>query len=196
MSPYAIKDAYLNLDVEKFTDKLEKIWRYIKGASTKTNPNIDNEEYVYQKQKSLVVLVNYLLSFVQFLHMKSSLEEVLSSESLSAFKVEESDLVYLLGESVGKQVALMLNEMLCLYPQSDICLYPMCQLDGSVVPYNYADVYRFQMNVDNLDQRIVTLSQMISNQFSAMHWYVELPSRIYEKKFNRLRFGEKGLFPI
>lgn len=190
MSPYAIKDAYLNLDVEKFTDKLEKIWRYIKGASTKTNPNIDNEEYVYQKQKSLVVLVNYLLSFAQFLHMKSSLEQVLSSESLSAFKVEESDLVYLLGESVGKQVALMLNEVLCLYPQSGISLYPMCQLDGSVVPYNYADVYRFQMNVDNLDQRIVTLSQMISNQFSAMHWYVELPSRIYEKKFNRLRFGE------
>lgn len=190
MSPYAIKTAYLNLDVEKFTDKLEKIWRYIKGASEKTNPNIDNEEYVYQKQKSLIVLINYLLSFAQFLHMKSSLEQVLTSVSLSTFKVEENDLVYLLGESVGKQVALMLNEVLCLYPQSGISLYPMCQLDGSVVPYNYAEAYRFQMNVDNLDQRIVTLSQMISNQFSAMHWYVELPSRIYEKNFNRLRFGE------
>lgn len=190
MSPYVVTDAYVDSSVAKFDAHLEKIWRYIKAASKRYNIGVEDEEYNYQKRKSLVVMMNYLLSFTQFLKVKESLEQVLMGEILSDFKVDGTDLVLLMGEMEGKQVAQQLNAVLASYPQEDIAIYPVCNMDGAMIPFNYENDYRFWINVDNLDHRTITLSQMISNQFSAMHWYVELPSRSLEKSFNRLRFGE------
>lgn len=190
MSPYVVTDAYIDSRVAKFDAHLEKIWRYIKAASESYNMGVKDEEYVYQKKKSLVVMMNYLLSFAQFLQVKESLGQVLMGEAEPMFKVEEADLVLLMGEVEGRRVAQMLNAALELSPRNVIELYPTHNMDGAMMPFNYENDYRFWMNVDNLDHRTITLSQMISNQFSAMHWYVELPSRSLEKSFNRLRFGE------
>lgn len=190
MSPYVISDDYLNKVDTKFDRYLDRVWRYIKACSEKTNVGFVDEEYLYQKKKSLIVMVNYLLSFTQFLSIKDSLVQALLGENLSLLRVEEPDLIYLLGETVGKQVAVMLNEILVYHSNDGVVTYPVGHIDGAVIPQNYADGYRFWMNIDNLDKRAITLSQMVSNQFSAMHWYVELPSRSFDKKFNRLRFGE------
>lgn len=190
MSPFALSESYLNPEVQKFDGRLDDVWRYIHKASTTKNADVDSEEYNYQKQKSLVVMMNYLLAFAQFLSVRESLQLAGDSFILDDFKLKLEDLVYLLGETVGKHVYGMLDQILMQHHTSKVVSYPSCLINGTVIPYKYADAYRFWMNIDNLDQRTLTLSQMLSNQFSAMHWYVELPSRSSDSNFNRLRFGE------
>lgn len=190
MSPFALNDSYLKPEVQKFELLLDRVWRYIHSASQTINPDVDSDEYKYQRQKSLVVLMNYLLAFAQFLSVRDSLQSAINDLSQDDFKLAKDDLVYLLGENVGEKVYVMLEYILSSHLESKVLLYPTCLKDGAVIPYKYADDYRFWMNIDNLDQRTLTLSQMLSNQFSAMHWYVELPSRSSDPNFNRLRFGE------
>lgn len=63
MSPYRLNEANLVEHTDVLQETLGEVWQYIYAVSQKLNTDIDNEEFRYQKRKSLVVMMNYLLSF-------------------------------------------------------------------------------------------------------------------------------------
>ena len=190
MSPYRLNEANLVEHTEVLQGTLGEVWQYIYAVSQKLNTDIDNEEFRYQKRKSLVVMMNYLLSFAQFQALKSSLKDALADYTSGDFHISELDLNYLLGERVGKEVADKLNQVSDKNGVNLAAMVPAYMVEDSVIPLLYSHPYQFWMSIGNIDNRKLSISEMMSNQFSAMHWQVEIPSRSSEESFNRLRFGE------
>ena len=110
MSPYRLNEANLVEHTEVLQGTLGEVWQYIYAVSQKLNTDIDNEEFRYQKRKSLVVMMNYLLSFAQFKALESSLKDALADYTSGDFHISKLDLNYLLGERVGKEVTDKLNQ--------------------------------------------------------------------------------------
>lgn len=190
MSPYRLNETNLVEHTEVLQGTLGEVWQYIYAVSQKLNTDIDNEEFRYQKRKSLVVMMNYLLSFAQFQAMKSSLKDALVDYTSGDFQISELDLNYLLGERVGKEVTDKLNQASEKSEVNLAAMVPAYMVEDSVIPLLYSHPYQFWMSIGNIDNRKLSISEMMSNQFSAMHWQVEIPSRSSEESFNRLRFGE------
>ena len=187
MSPYSLPEQYIAREHRMFSDDFLDIWKYIYDAVN----NIGNEEYQYQKTKSLVMATNYLLSFSLFLSLRDSLREVLSNyaRNVEFYQIKE-DLQYLFGWDLADGLIERLKKMHSFVMNgAALNLGVSC---NAYIPESYSGSYNQQMALDNLRKgQTNNVSLMVSSMFSAMHWLIEIPSREdRHDNYSRLRFGE------
>ena len=188
MAPYIINDSDLDANSHLLGEPLQEIWHKILRASEQSRASSD-EQIRYQCGKSLAMMANYLLSYNMFLNIKESIEQSLHPYTSAHLKVEVEDLTYLLGKSLADVVAGYLNTQSLLPSKPEVTMLPtLPQL--RFIPYIYDMDYIRKTNFDNICYSS-TLGACISNQFSAMHWDVEIRSRNNQPEgCQRLRFGE------
>lgn len=192
MSPFVINEEDISFDSPLFQEDLLEAWHFVYKNILN---DADDENVNYQREKSLVVLANYLLSFEHFLKLKSLLIKYIGfvfGESLN-WHLSLFDLQLLVGYKLASELKGMLEKIL-ENPADRLELYnftPLsCHVLDCFIPKQYEQQYRLQVSLDNmLAEKNVT--NMMSNQFSNMHWLVELKSRDMARgKYGRLRFGE------
>ena len=184
MTPYIITDFDIESEGRIFTGSLMPVWKRIYSESSRLN--IDDEEYQYQRKKSLVVLANYLLSFNNFLRMK---ENILSAFEANEAWLDYNDLRYLVGHELSGELSTLLNGI--KEPMQTLNVF---ELSGSIanryIPYTLREAYQRKTALLNILTE--SLHEKVSNLFSAMHWEVEVNSRLNtpDTYYSRLRFGE------
>ena len=193
MSPYVISEEDLTWDNPMLGGDLGRVWNLLYTAAEDWKNSVD-DECRYQVNKSLVVMTNYLLSFANFLYLKDSILESLPVVG-KTFSLKLSDLTYLVGPELDSSLKSSLDNLLNVsYPLSyDVQPSPLSS--GIVyheIPSKYRDDYALSLSLDNLSTSDFTVSSMMSNMFSAMHWKIEIPSRQERSmdNFKRLHFGE------
>ena len=188
-SPYIINENDLVYDSPLFSGKLLSAWNKI-ISSIVSSTDCPDDNMSVQRKKSLVVMANYLLSFNMFEILKDSIEDALKGHSISNIDIKKQDLCYLLGNSLANEVSEILGNV-----SSDCIPAPVSSLlpsspESRYIPYIYEEAYNKRLSADNLADDAI-LSECISNQFSAMHWTVEIKSRSSSvQNFDRLQFGE------
>lgn len=183
MSPYVIPAANLQTPDSIFTGELEMIWQTIWRSAHMSQT--DNAEINYQREKSLVVMANYLLSYNNLLCL---LDNILQSFNVSKMSLSSMDLKYLVGDELVKKLFPMLNSI--SEPTDFSFNWLSDNIDRMYIPYSFRRDYLHSMGSANLKAK--SLEEKISNQFSAMHWDVEVNSRENTSGdyYGRLRFGE------
>lgn len=188
MAPYIINDSDLDANSRLLGEPLQEIWHNIIRASEQSRSSSD-EQIRYQCGKSLAMMANYLLSYNMFLNIKESIEQSLHTYTSAHLKVEVEDLTYLLGNNLAEEVAGYLNTQSLMPSKPEVTMLPTLPQLRSI-PYIYDMDYIRKTNFDNICYSS-TLGACISNQFSAMHWDVEIRSRNNQPEgCQRLRFGE------
>lgn len=187
IAPYTIPEQFIARNHRMFTGEFEDIWEMLYAKVGYGN----DEEYEYQKTKSLVMATNYLLSYGHFLSLKESLLKALDGYAEKVeFYQDKDDLIYLFGEVLANALLLKLENV-----KSFVLNGAALNLGKSkdvFIPDTYWVNYNQQIALDNLRKgQTENVALMISSIFSAMHWQVEIPSRKanYED-YSRLRFGE------
>lgn len=202
MSPYILSSDDLIETNGMLLGDLQKIWKKIYHSIRFSN--IDNEEYLYQVKKSLVVMTNYLLSFANFISIKDSLEQTIFKLGLKAsssyrqlkenmFYLDIKDLTCLVGREVAEMTLPYLKRFLTPTSQMEQIIIPspiFGDIQYNLIPLDYRNAYETQQSCDNLRSSNYSTSAMVSSMFSAMHSQIELPSRVRRSTFDRLRFGE------
>lgn len=184
MTPYIISDFDIENEGRIFTGCLLPIWTKIYSESLRHS--IDDEEYQYQRKKSLVVLANYLLSFNNFLCMK---ENILLAFGATAAWLDYNDLRYLVGQKLSGEISSELNGI-----NEPMHALNVFELSGIIaqryIPYTHREAYQRKTGMQNILAE--SLHEKVSNLFSAMHWEVEVNSRLNtpDTYYSRLRFGE------
>lgn len=184
MTPYVISDYDINTEGRIFTGEFKSVWNRIYSAVSKSGN--EDEEYIYQCKKSLVVMANYLLSLNNFMLLKVN---ILKAFGGTEARVDRSDLKYLIGTELSRDIVSQINNMASPMPTMNVF-----GLSGSLVnnyiPYAFKEEYQRKLAFQNLLSS--NLSEKISNLFSVMHWEVEVKSRIQtpDTYYSRLRFGE------
>lgn len=188
MAPYTIDVKNLAAGRTPFHGKMSHAWRLIMSALQDTggaDPMIGHQE-----QKSLAVMLNYLLSVNHFLRFKERLARFLSErmECDVNLSLREEDLQWL----VGRDLASALSETLMSvdkYEEMDDSFRCYAAIN-SLIPMMYQDDYSLQLTIDNMYDKS-TVSSVISNVFSDLHWIVEVKSRSLPRDaYDRLAFGE------
>lgn len=184
MTPYIISDYDIENRGRIFTDEFKPIWDLIYDSASKKS--IDNEELRYQTKKSLVVMANFLLSYNNFLRLKSNL---LKAFGATETKLLSYDIKYLIGSELADTIVPMLNAI--TIPMQSINVFDLSgNLVKRFIPIANKEAYQRRMGLRNLLSK--TLSDKVSNLFSSMHWEVEVRSRLQSPNnyYSRLRFGE------
>lgn len=196
MTPYRIPEKLIRKDTPMFRGAIADIWNHIFEQAEQNRYLLEKKsgkvscEYVYQWEKSLAMVANYLLSYIHFKAIKQQLLESIGSFVSSDFYLLREDLQYLLGTKLGDDVKNKLEHLLQSNSSFERFLAFSTSVD-SVIPTNFQVEYNYQMAIDN--QRLVekdNVDMMLSSMFSAMHWKVEMASRKMKSEFSRLRFGE------
>ena len=184
MTPYIITDFDIENEGRIFTGSLMPVWNKIFTESLRLN--IDDEEYQYQRKKSLVVMANYLLSFNNFQRIK---DNVLLAFGAKEAWIDYNDLRYLVGQKLSGELSSMLNGI--KEPMHELNVF---ELSGNItkryIPYSHSEAYQRKTGLQNILTE--SLHEKVSNLFSAMHWEVEVSSRLNTPYtyYSRLRFGE------
>lgn len=195
MSPYTIPDQYIERRCKAFTGKFLEVWvklfekaygdgHGIRGAS-------QNAEYLYQWRKSMVMTINYLLSFQHFLKLKEAMLFVMGNDIDSrGFYQDPKDIQYLFGKEMTPCILQMLSGITSCEPNQ--AFLSLGKTVKSIIPSDYQKSYKFQMAADNFRKgQTENISLMLSSMFSSMHWLVEVQSRLMQRQdYSRLRFGE------
>lgn len=184
MSPYILTDNDIENPDMIFSGAFADIWRKICDAVI--NHNDEDEEYDYQRRKSLTILANYLLSYNNYLALKDNIMMAFGAKSSW---IDEQDIAYLTGRELAsavKDALVSINapiEVTRLYPLSS-------DIDKSYMPAAYKEEYIRKVGAANLKAQ--HFFEKISNQFSTMHWDIEVNSRKNspDDYYSRLRFGE------
>ena len=187
IAPYTIPEQFIARNHRMFTGEFEDIWEMLYAKVGYGN----NEEYEYQKTKSLVMATNYLLSYGHFLSLKGSLLEALDGYAEKVeFYQDKNDLIYLFGEVLANALLVKLENVQSFTLNG--AALNLGKSKDAFIPDAYWINYNQQIALDNLRKgQTENASLMVSSIFSAMHWQVEIPSRKanYED-YSRLRFGE------
>lgn len=186
MTPYVINDLDLRKDTGLFEGDLLKVWNRIVEEADRYE--IFSEECRYQKQKSLVIMANYLLSYASYQLIAPVLERAIQRHGKSQPVLCERDLAYLLGWQLAHEVKLMLENGVIRYIIPQVTVLPVTIQDRQI-PLAYDNDYQRTSSAFDLGLYNKT-EQRLSNLFSTMHREVELKSRQYETDYARLRFGE------
>lgn len=184
MSPYVISDYDIEKEGRIFTDGLKPVWDELYTAAAR-HADVD-EEYLYQKKKSLVVMANYLLSYNNFLLLK---QHIMQAFGVNEIELKAADLDYLVGKELSSSLTKTLNGIGT--PMSSMNVFELNgSLANSYIPYAQKEAYQRRTGLYNLFSK--TISARVSNLFCAMHWEVEMNSRHHtsENYYSRLRFGE------
>lgn len=186
MSPYTINFRDIRKDSPLFEGELLDVWNQIYACAKVVESA--SEEYKMQWKKSLVTMANYLLSFNTFLLLRDSLMEVVRERGADGFRLYVMDLCYLLGKDLAAEVCGMLHFDMD-YSDPKRTPLPFSTLPG-YVPEAYKEGYYAQIGAD-IRGGLTDICDMVSGQFSSMHWQVELKSRkAMGTKSDRLHFGE------
>lgn len=187
-SPYIINERDLTLNSKLFTGRLLEIWNQIYLAADKTIYQSD-ELLSVQRRKSLVVMANYLLSLNTFLMLRDSVDKSLGNYAISDLRIDKRDLGYLIGSILADALADEINGCPSEASSPSPTALPVPPSD-SYIPYIYEEAYNRKLGADNLADD-ADLSECVSNQFSAIHWEVEIKSRKNPiQSSERLQFGE------
>lgn len=184
MSPYILTDKDINNSESIFSGPFSDIWRKICNAVI--NRVDDNEEYEYQVRKSLTILANYLLSYNNYLTLSDNIKKAFGAKKVW---IDQQDIAYLTGHQLASIVKQGLDSI--DNPIEVKNLYPLTSdIDTNYIPAAFKDEYIRNVGAANL--KTLGISEKISNQFSSMHWDVEVNSRKNspEDFYSRLRFGE------
>lgn len=188
MAPYTINEQVLAHGQSLFSGALRQIWNIVREALQETSE--DNQLVWHQEQKSLAIMLNYLLSVNHFLRFKKKLSRLFAA--ILGYDVDlflkSEDLQWLVGQELASalQKSLMsLDE----YEEIDDLLKESGTVK-SVIPMIYKDDYLLQLTLDNMYDK-TSASSVISNVFSDLHWIVEVKSRrLPREAYDRLEFGE------
>ena len=184
MSPYVLTDNDIENPEMIFSGAFSDIWRNICDAVI--NHNDENKEYEYQRRKSLTILANYLLSYNNYLALK---ENIMMAFVAKRSWIDEHDIAYLTGRELASAVKDALVSITA--PIEVTRLYPLSSdIDKSYMPAAYKEEYIRKVGAANLKAQ--HFFEKISNQFSTMHWDIEVNSRKNspDDYYSRLRFGE------
>lgn len=189
VAPYIINERDLVSDSPLFSGKLLSVWNKIYSSVLPSTGQSDDFISV-QRRKSLVVIANYLLSCNLFMTMKDSVDAALKGYTESDLKIKNKDLSYLLGETLADDLTKELNKLSSSDAHVPVPSLLPTSPEASYIPYLYEEEYNRRLSADNLADD-AGLTECISNQFSAMHWTVEIKSRRSSSQdFDRLQFGE------
>lgn len=186
MTPYVINDLDLRKDTGLFAGDLLKVWNRIVEVADRYEAS--SEECCYQKQKSLVVMANYLLSYASYQLIAPVLKESIQQYGHSRLALCERDLAYLLGWQLAREVKPKLENGSVRYIIPQVMVLPVTIQDRQM-PLAYDDDYLRTSAAMDLGLYNKT-NQKLSNLFSIMHRVVEIKSRQYQTNYARLRFGE------
>lgn len=186
MTPYVVNDLDLRKDTGLFEGDLLKVWNRIVEVADRYEAS--SEECRYQRQKSLVVMANYLLSYASYRLIAPMLERVLQRDGQSRPALCERDLAYLLGWQLAREVKQMLESGAIRYIIPQVMVLPVA-IEDRRMPLAYDDDYLRTSSALDLGLYNKT-DQKLSNLFSIMHRLVEIKSRQYQTNYARLRFGE------
>lgn len=189
VAPYIINERDLVYDSPLFSGKLLSVWNRI-FSSVLPSTGQSDDFISDQRRKSLVVMANYLMSCNLFMTLKDSVDAALKGYSKSEIKIENQDLRYLLGETLADELTQKLNDLSSSDAHVPVPSLLPTNPETSYIPYLYEEEYDRRLSADNLADD-AGLTECISNQFSAMHWTVEIKSRRSSRlNFDRLQFGE------
>lgn len=186
MTPYLINDYDLTLDSGLFEGELLDVWNIIMEAANKYCAS--DEECLYQKKKSLVIMANYLLSFEAYKMISSQLDSILSKYGCTGLSIDEQDLAYLIGWELATITRNKLMSCDIQYYMPKPTLLPVEKKDR-VIPDAFEKNYLSVLAASDYGMTC-SVGARLSNMFSIMHSEVELKSRKFDKGFGRLRFGE------
>ena len=199
MCPYTISGSDINKNNPMIPDMLKDIWKVIYESADFNN---DNEEYIYQREKSLVSLTNYIMSFAHFMFMREAICEALRRKNIHdseiKFYIEKQDLIYITGNELAHRLIGMLDKKLkednlildCFIQQPEPTPL-MGEMEYSMIPAAYSKNYYESIGADSVNIRKRSVSTVMSSIFSSMHWNVEIVSRHdKQNQDKRLHIGE------
>lgn len=175
------RDTYKNYLIYPVDDlqKAENCW------------NKQVAEYQSHRHSSLVVLANYLISFVLLLDVAEEMTEVFGYELTPANPlIDEADLAYIAGADLARQIREILYALFAKRQKINLPVVGMELLsDYEIFPQECKDTLAYHNRMDFPKSR--TVSELLSCNFSNQHRFVELATRkekcdVYE----RLRFGD------
>ncbi|RHO73796.1 hypothetical protein DW083_04615 [Parabacteroides sp. AF48-14] len=198
-APYTIPEPYLEvLEQDHFlffpqTTLLGEVWEILYGAMYFGKPQVENldfgSEYLYHCKRTLVITLNYLLSFAAFMQVTEELETLLAKNGQKAvWQLDMQDLTYLFGPDLASRVLPLLQECLRRRDSEPRKLIQPRIIHSSLLPNLFKDAYEDQNNEDF--KRCETISEMVSCNFSNLSRLVEHRSRLVYTGIDRLRYGE------
>ena len=186
MTPYVINSLDLKHDSTLFSGDVLEIWNLLYEAAE--SYQCHTNECEYQKEKSLVVMANYLLSYCSFMKVAPVVEPILKKHGAKKLELDEKDLTYLVGKQLAKKIEEKLETSFIQYEIPQPTLLPVTISDRRI-PKEYEEAY--QKTLWNLSlEWSSNVEYRLSNIFSTMHNSVEIKSRRHDSSFGRLRFGE------
>lgn len=191
MAPHTINVKNLETSNNMFVGKMGEVWTCILNAAETIDSKDKNVEH--QIQKSLVILANYLLSVNHFMRFKGKFERLFAAVFGydAHFYLNTEDLQLL----VGIEKAEYMKDLLMGTDGFENIYTPFKESStiGSLIPLAYKKDFLMQLTLDNMFDR-KTVSSIISNVFSDLHWMVEIKSRRQPRNaYDRLEFGESLL---
>lgn len=190
MSPYTIREDCLAADSKLFSGDYARIWKLVRGR-IKDTADVNLKR---QTEKSLVVIANYLLSVNHFSHFRKQFVDLFSEELGYEVNVtmDEADLRLLLGTSLAFELKQILPNMPVMEEPS--ASNSADNVLPALIPIGYDKDYFVQLSLDNMFDKN-SISSIVSNMMSDLHWMVEIPSRKRSRDFyRRLEFGESMHF--
>lgn len=188
MSPYTINKEDICENSSLFGGNLRIVWNKMYKQCSKISSKDGN--VAYQKNKSLVVLANYLLSFNHFLKIKSQLQSLFSEKLRQDIKlqVDLQDLELLFGYQEASSIKQLLE--LIEYSSSPLATsLVQGTIYQNLIPQKYQDTFMTQLMLDNMCDKD-SVAAIMSNVFCNLHWTVEINSRQSPReKYDRLQFG-------
>lgn len=188
MAPYAINEHTLAYDQSLFCGALRQVLNLVRDALRETSE--DNQLACHQEQKSLSIMLNYLLSVNHFLRFKKKLSRLFAAilGYDVDFYLKSGDLQWLVGQDLA---SVLQKALVSLGEYEEIeDVYKDLGTVKSLIPMMYKDDYLLQLTLDNMYDK-TSASSVISNIFSDLHWIVEVKSRrLPREAYDRLEFGE------
>ena len=186
MSPRTVNVDDVRRDSPLFSGQLLRVWETVyDAASASANRSI---AYRLSRERGLVMMANYLLSFSDFLKVSDALSDIIKLNGGGGFSLDESDLCYLCGPRLAPKLlaALSFDMQPSVSRPTPLAVRPRI----SVIPVPYTVAYTRQMGLDIIGGG-TSVSDLVSGQYSAMHWLVEISSRADRgDDASRLNFGE------
>lgn len=200
-SPFPItKDVIRNFSLYLPDDEFKKLYTlpydYVKDILKLNETDLDEsgKYLLYQTDRSIVIWINYLLSFNQLVQYQQNLDELRVSLGCDDQGIDIKEIRYLLGNSLTDE----LYPMLCNWINKKWTIKNFSVDYDSVYSNNFRETIVPEKYYSDFTEEIrrkydtcVSFNEMVSRHFDTQHRILDEESRRrnYKNKFKRLRFG-------
>ena len=186
MSPWTINAKDICRESPLFSGDMLRVWEMIYDAADSCDGR--SEAYMQRRERSLVMMANYLLSLSAFLEVSGDFREIVSGFGGGDCSLDVRDLCYLCGPELASRLVEALS--FDMSPSESRPTRLSSRAGVSSIPPAYKSAYTRQMGLDIVGVG-TSVSDLVSGQYSSMHWHVELKSRAdMGNDSARLNFGE------